>query len=103
MTALDSDTGEERWTFFADGPVRFAPLAWEGKVYFVSTGGKNVTKGVVNGTKMTPMLASGDAVNYRLTVDTTSSAGGTFSCNVRITSVGDGTTYDINQARTIIR
>ena len=39
VTALDSDTGEECWTFFADGPVRFAPLAWEGKVYFVSDDG----------------------------------------------------------------
>ena len=39
VTALDSETGEERWTFFADGPVRFAPLAWEGKVYFVSDDG----------------------------------------------------------------
>jgi hypothetical protein len=39
VTALDSDTGEERWTFFADGPVRLAPVAWEGKIYFVSDDG----------------------------------------------------------------
>lgn len=39
VTALDTRTGEVRWTFFADGPVRFAPVAWEGKVYFVSDDG----------------------------------------------------------------
>ena len=39
VTALDTDTGAERWRFFADGPVRFAPVAWQGKVYFVSDDG----------------------------------------------------------------
>ena len=39
VTALDTDTGNERWRFFAEGPVRFAPVACEGKVYFVSDDG----------------------------------------------------------------
>lgn len=39
VTALDTETGAERWTFFAEGPVRFAPVAWQGKVYFVSDDG----------------------------------------------------------------
>jgi outer membrane protein assembly factor BamB len=39
VTALDTETGEPAWTFFADGPVRFAPVAWDGKVYFVSDDG----------------------------------------------------------------
>ena len=39
VAALDTETGAERWTFFADGPVRFAPVAWRGKVYFVSDDG----------------------------------------------------------------
>ena len=39
VTALDTETGVERWRFTADGPVRFAPVAWEGKVYFVSDDG----------------------------------------------------------------
>ncbi len=39
VTALDSETGEERWTFFADAPVRFAPLAWEGRLYIVADDG----------------------------------------------------------------
>src|SRR5438874_13587225 len=26
LTALDTDTGEEKWRFFADGPIRFAPV-----------------------------------------------------------------------------
>ena len=39
VTALDTETGDQRWRFFADGPVRFAPVAWEDKVYFVSDDG----------------------------------------------------------------
>jgi outer membrane protein assembly factor BamB len=39
VRGLDTRTGEERWTFFADGPVRFAPVAWEGRVYFSSDDG----------------------------------------------------------------
>ncbi len=39
VTALDTDTGAERWRFYTDGPVRFAPVASKGKVYFVSDDG----------------------------------------------------------------
>ena len=39
VTALDAATGEERWRFIAEGPVRFAPVAWNRKVYFVSDDG----------------------------------------------------------------
>lgn len=39
VTALDAATGAEQWQFFAEGPVRFAPAAWEGRVYFASDDG----------------------------------------------------------------
>ncbi len=39
VTALDATTGMERWCFHADGPVRFAPTAADGKLYFVSDDG----------------------------------------------------------------
>jgi len=39
LTALDTETGDEKWRFYADGPVRFAPVAWQGRVYFVSDDG----------------------------------------------------------------
>ncbi|MCY2995535.1 MAG: PQQ-binding-like beta-propeller repeat protein [Planctomycetota bacterium] len=39
VTALDTETGVERWRFITEGPVRFAPVAWHGKVYFVSDDG----------------------------------------------------------------
>lgn len=39
VTAFDAETGAERWRFFAEGPVRFAPVVWRGKVYFVSDDG----------------------------------------------------------------
>lgn len=39
VTALDTETGAQRWQFFAEGPVRFSPVAWEGRIYFVSDDG----------------------------------------------------------------
>jgi outer membrane protein assembly factor BamB len=39
VTALDTETGKQHWRFFTEGPVRFAPVAWQGKVYFVSDDG----------------------------------------------------------------
>ena len=39
VTALDTATGRELWTCFAEGPVRFAPVVRQDKVYFVSDDG----------------------------------------------------------------
>lgn len=39
VTALDTATGQQRWRFLAGGPVRFAPVAWEDRLYFVSDDG----------------------------------------------------------------
>jgi outer membrane protein assembly factor BamB len=39
VTAYDSETGSEVWRFYADGPVRFAPVGENGRVYFVSDDG----------------------------------------------------------------
>ncbi len=39
VTAYDTDTGQQNWQFFCDGPVRFAPIAWQGRVYFISDDG----------------------------------------------------------------
>ncbi len=39
VTALATDSGDERWTFYADGPVRFAPVAWQDKLYFACDDG----------------------------------------------------------------
>ncbi len=39
VTALDTGTGAEKWKFYADGPVRYAPIAANGKVYFGSDDG----------------------------------------------------------------
>jgi len=39
LTAYDTETGEEQWRFYTDGPVRFAPIAHRGMVYFGSDDG----------------------------------------------------------------
>ena len=38
--ALEAGTGEIRWEFYTDGPVRLAPTVWNGKVYVGSDDGK---------------------------------------------------------------
>ncbi len=39
VTAYDADTGVERWRFYANGPVRLAPVAWRDRVFFGSDDG----------------------------------------------------------------
>lgn len=39
VTAYSTRTGEELWTFYTGGPVRFAPVYRNGQVYFVSDDG----------------------------------------------------------------
>ena len=33
VTAIDAETGAEKWRFYTDGPVRLAPVAWQGRLY----------------------------------------------------------------------
>lgn len=37
--ALDAATGRERWSFFTDGPVRFAPAVWRDRLFVASDDG----------------------------------------------------------------
>jgi len=39
VTAYDTRTGVEKWHYITEGPVRFAPVAAQGKIYFVSDDG----------------------------------------------------------------
>jgi outer membrane protein assembly factor BamB len=39
LTAFDTESGAEAWQFYAEGPIRFAPVAWQGKVYFACDDG----------------------------------------------------------------
>ena len=39
VTAVATDTGKVRWRFYANGPIRFAPVAAKGKVYAASDDG----------------------------------------------------------------
>jgi len=39
ILALNTRTGEARWQFFADGPIRLAPVATGGRIYFGSDDG----------------------------------------------------------------
>ena len=39
LTAIDTETGKEKWVFYVDGPVRFPPIAYKGRIYFVSDDG----------------------------------------------------------------
>ena len=39
VTAYETETGTERWSFYTEAPVRLAPVAGDGKVYFVADDG----------------------------------------------------------------
>jgi outer membrane protein assembly factor BamB len=39
LKAVDTRSGQEKWRFYADGPIRFAPAAWQGNVYFACDDG----------------------------------------------------------------
>ncbi|HEV3026642.1 MAG TPA: PQQ-binding-like beta-propeller repeat protein, partial [Planctomycetota bacterium] len=39
VAAYDTETGEEKWRFHTEGPVRCAPACWKGKVYAGSDDG----------------------------------------------------------------
>ncbi len=39
LRAFDTESGEARWTFYTEGPIRCAPVAWEDKVYVGSDDG----------------------------------------------------------------
>jgi len=39
LTAYDTKTGEQLWRFFAEAPIRFAPVATKGRVWFGSDDG----------------------------------------------------------------
>lgn len=49
VRALDVANGQEKWCFFADGPVRFAPVAWQDRVYFTSDDGYLYCVGAADG------------------------------------------------------
>jgi len=40
LVALDTDTGAEKWRFYAEGAVRFSPVIWQGKAYFGADDGR---------------------------------------------------------------
>jgi len=39
ITAYSTDSGEQKWRFYTDGPVRFAPAGADGRIYVVSDDG----------------------------------------------------------------
>jgi len=39
VTALDIDTGEQKWRFYTGGPVRLAPVAWKDRIFIGSDDG----------------------------------------------------------------
>ena len=39
ITAYETASGVQKWRFYCDGPVRFAPIAWQNNLYFASDDG----------------------------------------------------------------
>lgn len=52
LAALDTATGALRWRFVADGPIRFAPIASQGKVWFGADDGRVYCLNAADGTEI---------------------------------------------------
>lgn len=63
VTCLDAVTGEPKWRFFADGPVRMAPTVTGGRVYVGSDDGSAYCLDATSGTLVWKHTPSG-ANNY---------------------------------------
>jgi len=61
VTAYDTDTGAETWRFYADGPVRFAPVAHNGKLWFGSDDGRLYCLNAEDGTLLWKIRGGPDA------------------------------------------
>jgi outer membrane protein assembly factor BamB len=62
VTAYDSDTGAEKWRFYADGPIRFAPVIYKNRLYFASDDGYLYCLNAEDGSLIRSFLA-GPATN----------------------------------------
>ena len=62
VTAYDTDTGAEKWRFYCDGPVRFAPVVYKNILYFASDDGYLYACSTENGSLINKFLA-GPAAN----------------------------------------
>jgi len=40
LLAIDTETGATKWTYYLEGPVRYAPAGWEGKLYVAPDDGR---------------------------------------------------------------
>ncbi|MBI5722871.1 MAG: PQQ-binding-like beta-propeller repeat protein [Planctomycetes bacterium] len=58
LLALDAETGDEKWSFFAEGPIRFAPVYWKGRVIFASDDGNLYCLDVGGGKLLWKFLAA---------------------------------------------
>ena len=61
VTAVNLKTGQQSWRFFAEGPVRFAPLVYQGKVYFGADDGALYCLDAVTGELQWRFAAAPDA------------------------------------------
>jgi len=61
VTAYDTETGAEKWRFYCDGPVRFAPVAYKDKLYFASDDGYLYACSAEDGSLLSKFLAGPSA------------------------------------------
>jgi outer membrane protein assembly factor BamB len=59
--ALDARTGDVRWRFFSEGPIRFAPAAWQDRVFVASDDGFLYTLALKDGSMLWKHRAGPDA------------------------------------------
>ncbi|UCG57705.1 MAG: PQQ-binding-like beta-propeller repeat protein [Phycisphaerales bacterium] len=60
VTAYDTETGAEKWRFYTDGPVRFAPVVHKDRLYVASDDGHLYCLNTVSGSLVRKFLAGPD-------------------------------------------
>lgn len=56
VTAYDTETGNQKWCFYTEGPVRFAPVVYKNKLYFACDDGYLYCLNASNGSLISKFL-----------------------------------------------
>lgn len=79
LVALDLKTGEPIWTFYAEGPIRFAPVGWNDKLFVVSDDGYLYSLSVADGSvqwKFSPAPSTQKVIGNRRVISAWPARGG---------------------------
>ncbi|MFN7291236.1 MAG: PQQ-binding-like beta-propeller repeat protein, partial [Pirellula sp.] len=79
LVAMDINSGKTLWTFYAEGPIRFAPVGWNDKLFVVSDDGFIYSLSVADGSiqwKFSPAPSTQKVIGNRKVISAWPARGG---------------------------